>query len=374
MVRSKMSEARRVARVLGVVLLASLTGCSGFGPRALEWNRTRYNIAVQRTDAQELLLNLIRLRYRDTPFFLQVSSVSANLRFQAGVGAGGAFPSSGPDVVTIDGSVAVEESPTMTYTPLQGEKFVKQLLEPVELNILLWLTYSGWSIDRALRLLVQEINGVPNAPSASGPTPRLEPEFEAFQRASEILRSLQERSLVRVTTSPGDLRDFAAAEERPRLYLVLDKEAVDLDEAKEFAELLGLTPGRRYYEIVMQLGRVTATEISIVPRSITSAMYYASQGVEVPPEDEEKGRVTVTRDAAGERFDWSRLTGDLIRVRSGGRPKEAYVAVDYRGHWFYIEDNDLESKSTFALLNLVLALQAGDVPSTSPILTLPVSR
>jgi hypothetical protein len=68
------------------------------------------------------------------------------------------------------------------------------------------------------------------------------------------------------------------------------------------------------------------------------------------------------------------VTGDLIRIRSGGKPTGAYVAVEYRGHWFYIEDPDLQSKSTFALLQMVLALQAGDVPSTGPVLTLPVSR
>jgi len=78
--------------------------------------------------------------------------------------------------------------------------------------------------------------------------------------------------------------------------------------------------------------------------------------------------------AAGERFDWSRLTGNLIRVRSGEKPSGAYVALEYRDHWFYIEDSDLESKTTFALLTTVLALQAGGVPSTGPVLTLPVSR
>ena len=367
---------RRAARraLCGVLAAICASGCSGLGPRALESNRTRYNIAIQRTDSEELLLNLVRLRYRDTPFFLQLSSVSANLRFRAAVGVGGQIASGGPDIASVDGNVAIEESPTITYTPLQGEKFVKQMLEPVDLEILLWLTYSGWSVDRALRLLVQEINGVPNAPTASGPTPTLAPEYAAFQRATAILRSLQQRGLLRLATSPGDLRDVRQSEERPRLYLILEPEALALDETREFTEQLGLTPGRRHYEIVVRLGPPQPDRLSIVPRSITAAMYYASQAVEVPEEDERAGWVTVTRDAAGQPFDWQQLTAGLIRVRSGGSASQAYVAVQYRGHWFYIDDADLDSKSTFALLHQVLALQSGGAPSATPILTLPVSR
>ena len=51
-----------------------------------------------------------------------------------------------------------------------------------------------------------------------------------------------------------------------------------------------------------------------------------------------------------------------------------YASVRYRGHSFYIDDGDLSSKSTFSMLNLVLALQAGEIPSGAPILTLPVSQ
>ena len=46
----------------------------------------------------------------------------------------------------------------------------------------------------------------------------------------------------------------------------------------------------------------------------------------------------------------------------------------YRGHTFWIDDADLDSKSTFTMLNLVLALQAGEVPGGGPILTLPVAQ
>jgi hypothetical protein len=74
-------------------------------------------------------------------------------------------------------------------------------------------------------------------------------------------------------------------------------------------------------------------------------------------------------------FDWGEVTGGLMDIRSSKQqPSNAYVAIDYRGSWFYIDDSDLTSKSTFSLLMQLFALQAGEVKSTVPILTLPVSR
>jgi hypothetical protein len=58
-----------------------LAACAYFGPQALENNRNPYNIAIQSTNDEQLLLNLVRLKYRDTPFFLQVSSVATQFKF-----------------------------------------------------------------------------------------------------------------------------------------------------------------------------------------------------------------------------------------------------------------------------------------------------
>ena len=103
-------------------------------------------------------------------------------------------------------------------------------------------------------------------------------------------------------------------------------------------------------------------------------MFYASHGIDVPEEDAIRGRVTTTRGREGGDFDWSRVTGSLLNVATGDSEDPPYASVRYRGHDFYIHDDDLESKSTFSMLNLVIALQAGGVPAGGPILTLPVSQ
>jgi hypothetical protein len=59
---------------------------------------------------------------------------------------------------------------------------------------------------------------------------------------------------------------------------------------------------------------------------------------------------------------------------SSAEPADAFVRVQHRGHWFFIRDNDLKSKSTFMLLSEVFSMQAGSSNAMAPALTLPLSR
>jgi len=74
-------------------------------------------------------------------------------------------------------------------------------------------------------------------------------------------------------------------------------------------------------------------------------------------------------------YELREVTGGLMQIHSSKQePENAYVAVLYRRNRFYIDDSDLTSKSTFSLLMQLFALQAGEIKSSGPILTLPVGR
>ena len=45
--------------------------------------------------------------------------------------------------------------------------------------------------------------------------------------------------------------------------------------------------------------------------------------------------------------------------------------LHYRGYWFYIDNADLESKTTFGLLVQLFNLETAGVPTNAPLLTLP---
>lgn len=89
--------------------------------------------------------------------------------------------------------MALSEKPTVTYAPLQGEKFIQHLLTPVRLDTILLLYHSGWSIKRIFHLCLQRINGIKNAPSASGPTPEYAPAYKEFTHVAGLFRKLQLR-------------------------------------------------------------------------------------------------------------------------------------------------------------------------------------
>jgi hypothetical protein len=91
-----------------------------------------------------------------------------------------------------------------------------------------------------------------------------------------------------------------------------------------------------------------SAELRITPRSTAQVYLYLANGVEVPPEHIVAGLVCPTSEAAG-----CEATGGLFAVHTAaGRepPLNAYIAVKYRGWWYYIDDQDAQSKATFALM------------------------
>ena len=62
-----------IRRAIGA-LLASLVygGCTTLGPQALDQTRLQYNEVVKRTTEEQLLLNIVRLRYNESTLFFTV--------------------------------------------------------------------------------------------------------------------------------------------------------------------------------------------------------------------------------------------------------------------------------------------------------------
>lgn len=352
--------------LLPVLTAALLTACATTGPRSLRSGRGSYNAAIQRTNSEQLLLNLVRLRYRDAPLFLEITSISSSLSVEVGASLGGAISPGQGGSVAPGGAVSYIERPTITYAPLQGTRFGTQFLTPIELSDILLLYYSGWAIDRIFKVFVQRLGPLPNAPRASGPTPDVAPVFEDFFAAAELLRSLWNDGLL-------DLRQTQAAF-GGALVLKIEDTPATAARLERLCKLLGMPATRATLVLTDAPGSPESGVIQLVPRSLLAGMYYVSQGVEVPADDYAAGRVPTTRDPSGATFDWRRLTGALMRVRHSARePAAAYASVFYRDRWFYIDDTDLDSKSTFSFLSQVLEMQSGEIKNTGPILTLPIA-
>ncbi len=233
---------------------------------------------------------------------------------------------------------------------------------------------SGWPLKRVLRLCVVRLNRVENAVRASGPTPELAPKYEEFARVVDLMAELNHRGLLDFVYETTQTTEEAA-----RIVMQVAPGAFRLQETQELLKLLTLVPGKVHYPVTYQVvehaeeGKLDHLEVDT--RSVLGLMFFLSQAVEAPLGDVEAGRVTVTRTQAGEVFDWKNVTRRLIRIQSSpNRQPGAAIGTHYRGSWFFIDDSDLSSKSTFALLTQLMALQSGEVASMIPVLTLPVGK
>jgi len=306
-------------------------------------------------------LNLVRLRYRDRPLFLEVSALNTQFSFSAGANARTELGDV-DDLVGFGGNVLIEESPTVTYTPLQGADFVERVLTPVKIETLLLLDTSGWSSERVFRILLDQMNGLKNAPGSTGPTPERVTEFEEFVAVTRLLRQLELADLIIGGTQNG------------QIVLHFAEAARELPEYLELTRLLQLDPALGNYPITTVLrDQRQKNAINMRFRSFAGVLYFLSQSVEVPADDIAKGRVTLTLDSNDEIFDWKRVSEGLMHIRSSPtQPDNASVTVPYRGSWFYIDDSDLDSKSTFSMLGQLFALQSGNAAGMVPVLTIPV--
>lgn len=347
-----------------------LTGCNVPSNVALkgEGGRNSYNVSLQTTSNEQLLLNLVRLRYCDTPYFLNVNNVTTQISYGAEASTRFLFPGQNErNPTSVGGSFNWRTQPTVIYSPLEGKAFAELLLQPLDLTILQQMIYSGWDIDRIFRLGIQSFSGMHNAPTASGPFPNDEPEYKDFYEVTKLMRYFQRRNELQigVKSSNGDGKGTSM-----QIFFPSGS-----DEARHLSFLLGgLDTQKGYYILDMNLGFQSDGEIGVMPRSVLSCMYYLSLGVEIPPVHEKRQIAIQTQIGDDGTDDLGPIIKKLISIKSSSYyPKNAYLAVKYKNFWFYIEDNDINSKRTFSLLLSLYNLQAGGVKQMMPILTIPIN-
>ena len=404
-----MNSGRRPALLvaLGATLLL-LNGCA-FGALTVHTNHLRYNKTLRATQNQQFLLNIVRLRYRDPPQFVAVTNITSSHSFDASANVRGELRERVPTLHVLGGAGGIAERPTISYSPMQGAEFTKRLLTPIHLETLVLLSNTGWDIDRVLRVTAQEMNNLENVPHTSG-APEPTPRFEEFTHVARLLRVLQRTGQLELVydesfqprsvpvahkdVRPADLiaaadkrYEFRGAGEDRVVLMGRDRHVVlrpapaawQSCELPEAVRLLGLVPGLPGYKVYsgeqgqLKSDQVPRADVVVTLRSVLSALIFASKAVEVPPEHVREGLVSFPAGADGQPFDWAQVTGDLLQVRVAKfKPHDAFVAVKYRGYWYYIDDDDQNSKSTFALLLQVYGLEIAGGIVPGPVLTLPV--
>ena len=351
---------------LALGLCLALPACTSFGPKHVPPDSFNYNQAIGRSANEQMLLNIVRLRYRDVPVFLAVSSVLTQYVYTGGVVAEGATGEAGGlSEYSVGGRADIRylERPTITYSPLSGPEFAEQLLTPIPSDLLFSLIQSGWPALQLLSMGLERLNHVENVSFFPAPSPNNVDRLRTFDQVVELTIELGKRNLIEMQTE-----EMEGLEVR---YLVfeenLDARAQALVE--EFKRILKLDPQYSKFRVTTNRTRRKPDEIALQVRSMLTLMAYVSRGVEIPAAHIEEKR-------AVELVPWAdQETRDLLvplRIYSSvNRPLDAFVAVLYQDHWFYITYSDHASKQAFGLLTYLFSLQAPQPPTGAPLLTVP---
>jgi hypothetical protein len=392
----------------------------------LERSHGRYNEAVRRVDEEQLLRNLVHVRYNEIPLNLNVSSIAAQYELDGGVEARPFFLApnpSGPTFRTFtsvlpDVTVSGANRPTLTLIPADNGAAIEKFLKPISVETLIFLLQTSWPVSTVARLWVERLNGVPNAATASGPQRDLIPDFQRFRRVAELLQAVQDLGLgtvhpeERQVEASGALPHSAVSAEAAveaakngleyrrradgaswsllrkerQLVLEVNPAAVGHPILDEVAALLNLQPHRTVYTIVVMPSIVPdplycpsppSDVLRVSLRSSSQVYFFLANGVEVPPEHLAAGLVRLPVGPDGRLFDGRAVTDGLFTVHAcqGHKPPPtAFVAVKYRDYWYYIDDRDQETKATFALMLGLNRLDFGHLQPAAPFLTLPVGR
>ena len=368
-----MKQPARMISILWVVALAILSGCTGIGPANVTRDRFDYTASVADSWKSQMLLNLVKIRYGDTPVFLDVGQIVAGYSFQRNFGAtaGASIYSGGsalnPNSISTFGLSAggtLNDSPTVTYTPMAGERFARSMMMPIPPSVILNLMQAGSPVDEVFRISVQSVNGIDNRRVGRLFVRRANPEFYA------LLPNLERLQL------SGDIgmRVLHGDKGEAKLSMIFRPKMAAAEESalRNVAKILGLDPAARDFHVIHGTVASNDRQIALLTRSIYEILTDMASYITVPEAHVTERRVRPTTEGdVGPRGP----IPPLIRIASSAEcPAGAFVAVPYLGYCFSIDNRDLPSKQMFSSIMFLFTFVETGSKEAAPILTIPTTR
>jgi hypothetical protein len=351
---------------VSVVLALLVSGCTSVGPAILPRDRFDYSSAVAESWKRQTLLNIVKLRYLDSPIFMDVAQIVSGYQLQTTVSAGGTAsiePSTVPTIgsfLNFGAQGSFTDRPTITYVPLTGDQYIRGIITPIRPELVFSAILAGWPVDGILFTTVSTLNGLRNQ-RLSGRAPG--PVDPRFLRVVRLIASLQ---------ATGAVGFRFVAEKAPTTRTILFFRRADLDErergeVEEVRRLLRLHPETTEFELVFGPTPASDQEIAVQTRSLVQILMEVGGQVSVPASHVAEGRAMpglAEIPAGGETIRYVRIHG------STERSPDAFLSVPYRDHWFWIDDRDLDTKRTFALLMLLFSLADTGEKKGLPLITI----
>jgi hypothetical protein len=332
------------------------------GPSSVAVDRFDYSSAIADSWKQQTLLNIVKIRYTDMPVFVDVSSIVAGYSLQTGVTVGGVVSSERAaqgNYGSISGQAVYTDRPTITYVPLTGEKFLRGMVTPIDPRNIFFMMQAGYPADFLLSLAVESLNGVRNR-SVTGGT--LRAADEDFVRAAQLLREVQVAGGFGMRVEEDKAKGSTAV-----LFFQRDDLPAEVRaKGAEVRRLLRLKPDQQRFVLTYSPMRGSDDELTVNSRSMLQILQAFASYVDVPEQHLQAKLAAPAFEHAPE------AQRDIGRIRSGReRPEQAFVAVQYRGQWFWVDDADWLTKRALAAVMFFFTLADTGPQEQLPLVTIP---
>ncbi len=348
--------------LLGAVLLL-VVGCQHLGPKTVSVDRFDYSTAIGDSWKQQTLLNIVKLRYMDLPVFVDVASIVAGYSMQTGVSVNGTLSSEQAiqgNYVSAGGQAIYTDRPTITYVPMTGEKFLRGLITPIDPKNIFFLLQSGYAADFILGLTVESLNGVRNRSTAGGTVREADPEFA---RALDLIREVQSAGAFGMRVEEDKVKGATAV-----IFFRRDDMTPEITEkGAEIRRLLKLAAEAQKFTLSYSPVRGAETELTVNSRSMLQIMQAFASYLNVP-------EAHLKDHSAVPAFESAVPDGrpDPVQIHSGkAKPANAFAAVRYRDHWFWIDDGDLRTKRALTAVMFFFTLADTGSAEKLPLITIP---
>lgn len=260
------------------------------------------------------------------------------------------------------GGFIYEENPTISYAPVAGASYLRQLMSPLPISLLAQLTSNVSASTSGFYALISSVNGIYN-PAFLRANEEFDPRFERFAKLMTELTWAHRLQWVRDSEQEG------------KFSLVIDQAdsayAVTIRELQELVSLPALQPTDELLVIPVALAWQENEQgsLAVTTRSVWELVDILAGAINIPEEDMAAG---IARRPAK-----PGMVGRELRIHhSDSKPDNAYVAVAFRDGWFYIDERDLVTKRYFKLLGALWSSTIADTTARhpTPVLTVPVSN
>ena len=351
----------RITLLASIVL--SLPGCASFGPPSVDRDRFEYINAIASSWKQQTLLNIVKLRYADTPVFLDVGQIISGYQLEGTVAIGGSLNSASAigDVFSLGTAGRYTDRPTITYTPLTGANFIHVLMTPIPPPALFMLVEQGWPVDMLMQIGVQRINGISNS-KAGARGQAADPDFARLLKAFQRLQASGALGLRVETSKESKLEGIVMTISRKNLPpgIQADRDLV--------RKLLGLRPDLQEFKVIYGGMSDKDDVVAVQTRSGLQILAELGANVEVPAEHIAELR---TYPLIPESRGSAQSLLPLIRIHADkSLPADAFAVVKYRDYWYWIDDRDFRSKGVFTFLMIIMTLAETGEKVQAPVVTI----